>query len=138
MPAVLTAAGIIEYMSDPPPEPREVVRLGYDQLSASYRSDDADPEEYRGWTDELLGALSLGSRVLDVGCGNGVPMARRLVEGCHQVAGLDISERQIERARKLVPGATFLVSDMGRRIWEPASFDAVIVLYSLIHVPLAI
>jgi 2-polyprenyl-3-methyl-5-hydroxy-6-metoxy-1,4-benzoquinol methylase len=103
VPAVLTAAGIIEYMSDPPPEPQEVVRLGYDQLSASYRSDDADPEEYRGWTDELLGALPLGSRVLDVGCGNGVPVARRLVGGGHQVTGLDISERRIVRARKLVP-----------------------------------
>ena len=35
-----------------------------------------------------------------------------------------------------MPGATFLVADMTRRIWEPASFEAVIALYSLIHVPL--
>ena len=64
-------------------------------------------------------------------------MARRLVEEGHRVTGVDISERQIERARTLVPDATFLVADMTRRIFEPASFDAVIALYSLIHVPLA-
>jgi 2-polyprenyl-3-methyl-5-hydroxy-6-metoxy-1,4-benzoquinol methylase len=124
-------------MPDTAPDPLEVVRLGYDQLSATYRSDDSDPQEYQVWTDELLSTLLPGSRVLDLGCGCGVPVARRLVEGGHRVTGIDISERQIERARKLVPGATFLVADMTRRVWEPASFDAVIVLYSLIHVHLA-
>jgi SAM-dependent methyltransferase len=54
------------------------------------------------------------------------------------VTGIDISERQIERARMLVPDATFLIGDMARWNWEPASFDAVIILYSLIHVPLAV
>ena len=130
------AAGIIGSMPDSPADPLEVVRVGFDQLSVSYRPDDADPEEYRVWTGELLAALQPASSVLDLGCGCGVPVDRRLVEEGHRVTGVDISERQIERARTLVPGATFLVADMTRRIWEPASFDAVIVLYSLIHVPL--
>jgi 2-polyprenyl-3-methyl-5-hydroxy-6-metoxy-1,4-benzoquinol methylase len=133
----VAAAGIIGSMPDAPADPLEVVRVGFDQLSASYRPDDADPEEYRVWTGELLAALQPASRVLDLGCGCGVPVVRRLVEEGHQVTGVDISERQIERARTLVPDATFLVADMTHQIWEPASFDAVIVLYSLIHVPLA-
>jgi SAM-dependent methyltransferase len=54
------------------------------------------------------------------------------------VTDIDISERQVERARKLVPGATFLVADMTRQTWERASFDAAVMLYSLIHVPLAL
>lgn len=125
-------------MTDSASDPLEVVRLGYDQLSAMYRPDDADPNEYRVWIGELLAELRPGSSVLDLGCGCGVPVARRLVQEGHRVTGIDISERQIERARTLVPGATFLVADMTRQKLEPASFDAVIVLYSLIHVPVAV
>jgi SAM-dependent methyltransferase len=130
--------GIMERMPNPASDPLEVVRLGYNQLSARYRPDDADPEEYRVWTEELLAALRPGSSVLDLGCGCGVPVARRLAEAGHRVTGIDISERQIERARTLVPGATFRVADMAHRNFEPASFDAVVALYSLIHVPLAV
>jgi len=133
----LLATGIIGSMPDSASDPLDVVRLGYDQLSARYRPDNADPKEYRVWTGELLTALQPGSSVLDLGCGCGVPVARRLVQEGHRVTGIDISERQIERARTLVPGAMFQVADMTRRILEPASFDAVIAFYSLIHVPLA-
>jgi len=125
-------------MPDSASDPLEVVRLGYDQLSATYRPDDADPAEYRVWTGKLLAALQPGSNVLDLGCGCGIPVAKRLVHEGHRVTGIDISERQIERARTLVPGASFLVGDMTRRILEPASFDAVVALYSLIHVPLGV
>jgi SAM-dependent methyltransferase len=125
-------------MPDSASDSVEVVRLGYDHLSARYRPDDADPKEYRAWTGELLAALQPGSKVLDLGCGCGIPVARRLVQEGHRVTGIDISERQIERAQTLVPGGKFLVADMTRRILEPASFDAVIALYSLIHLPLAV
>jgi SAM-dependent methyltransferase len=131
-------AGIIGFMHGPSSDPSEVVRLGYDQLSVRYRPDDADPKEYRPWTTELLAELQPGSSVLDLGCGCGVPVARRLAQEGHRVTGIDISERQIERARSLVPGATFRVADMAHRNFEPASFDAVVALYSLIHVPLAV
>ncbi|MDQ6615012.1 MAG: class I SAM-dependent methyltransferase [Actinomycetota bacterium] len=74
--------------------------------------------------------------MLDLGCGAGVPAARLLVEAGFEVAGIDISEVQIERARSLVPGARFSCADMVT--WEamPASFDAVVSFYALIHVPL--
>ena len=44
---------------------------------------------------------------------------------------------QIERARELVPGATFLCGDMTAATFEKESFDAILCLYALIHVPLA-
>jgi cyclopropane fatty-acyl-phospholipid synthase-like methyltransferase len=52
------------------------------------------------------------------------------------VLGVDISAVQIERARQLVPGANFELADMVTWHHEPASFDAVVSLYALIHVPL--
>ena len=42
--------------------------------------------------------LPHGSRILDVGCGNGLPATRELALS-HEVTGVDISEQQIARAR---------------------------------------
>jgi SAM-dependent methyltransferase len=113
-----------------------VVRRGYDRLSIRYRSDDANPEPYRSWVDELLRRLPPSSRILDLGCGNGVPVARRLIDARHAVTGIDFSERQIQRARQLVPGGEFFCADMTCYDLGRARYDAVIALYSLIHVPL--
>jgi cyclopropane fatty-acyl-phospholipid synthase-like methyltransferase len=73
---------------------------------------------------------------LDLGCGPGVPAARLLVNLGFRVIGLDISTAQVERARSLVPEATFIHADMTAWECEPASFEAIVSLYALIHVPL--
>jgi SAM-dependent methyltransferase len=114
----------------------EAVRRGYDRLSDLYRSDDEEPEEYRRWTDELLTRLTPASRVLDLGYGNGIPVARRLVGAGHSVTGVDLSDRQIDRARRLVPGATFIRADITVHDLGGARFDGIVALYSLIHLPL--
>jgi 2-polyprenyl-3-methyl-5-hydroxy-6-metoxy-1,4-benzoquinol methylase len=74
--------------------------------------------------------------VLDIGCGCGVPVARHLAAAGHRVTGVDISDVQVERARQLVPGATFIRADATGMDFPPGSFDAVICLYALIHMPL--
>jgi 2-polyprenyl-3-methyl-5-hydroxy-6-metoxy-1,4-benzoquinol methylase len=117
---------------------RDVVRRGYDALSYHYRRDDADDGEYAPWLAELSGQLPPGARVLDVGCGCGVPVARFLDRAGHRVTGVDISEVQIERARRLVPAATFIRADAVDLRLAPATFDAVVCLYTVIHVPLAL
>jgi SAM-dependent methyltransferase len=53
------------------------------------------------------------------------------------VTGVDLSPVQVERARALVPGATFVCADMAEAALEPASFDAAVAFYSIINVPLA-
>jgi len=117
-------------------DPVDVVRRGYDALSLRYRADDASPGEYGPWIAELLAALGSASRVLDLGCGCGVPVARDLVAGGHWVTGVDISDAQIRRARHLVPGARFLRVDATTLRMPPGSFEAVVALYSMIHMPL--
>jgi 2-polyprenyl-3-methyl-5-hydroxy-6-metoxy-1,4-benzoquinol methylase len=75
--------------------------------------------------------------VLDIGCGCGVPVARFLANAGHHVTGVDISDVQIDRARRLVPTGTFLRADAIEVRLPRASFDAVVCLYALIHMPLA-
>lgn len=129
-------------MADPDPsDPKDIVRKGYDKISYAYRADEEDEsaKQYHAWLDEMLphliGAEGQRPVVLDLGCGCGIPVAKRLASTC-EVIGVDISEVQIERARKLVPEANFICSDMSALAFAPRQFDAVVAFYSIIHVPL--
>jgi SAM-dependent methyltransferase len=123
---------------------RELVRSGYDAISALYRDDrgrsnvggSESTTGYETWLGELAAFLPTGASVLDLGCGAGVPASRILVDYGLRVTGLDISGVQIRRARSLVPEATFLHADMATWNCDADSFDAIITLYALIHVPL--
>jgi SAM-dependent methyltransferase len=117
-------------------DPRDVVRRGYDALSRRYRGDTEEPEQYATWLAQLQARVPAGGAVLDVGCGCGVPLARDLAGGGYQVTGVDLSAVQVERARRLVPAARFLRADATQVGFPPASFDAVVSLYALIHMPL--
>lgn len=86
--------------------------------------------------DLLENRLTPGGDVLDLGCGCGVPVARRLAPR-YAVTGIDLSPVQIARARELVPDATFVCADMSGLEFPVARFDGIVCLYALIHVPLA-
>jgi SAM-dependent methyltransferase len=115
----------------------DLVRRGYDALSYHYRSDDAGEAEYAPWLAELRARLPTGASVLDLGCGNGVPVARSLAAAGYQVTGVDISDVQVERARHLVLTGTFIRADATTIEFPAQSFDAIVCLYALIHMPLA-
>jgi ubiquinone/menaquinone biosynthesis C-methylase UbiE len=117
-------------------DPSDLVRSGYNALSRHYRGDDDTTEQYDRWLADLLVRLPEPGHVLDIGCGCGVPVARRLTAAGHQVTGVDISDVQIERARSLVPDATFIRADATALDFPPETFDAVVCLYALIHMPL--
>jgi 2-polyprenyl-3-methyl-5-hydroxy-6-metoxy-1,4-benzoquinol methylase len=117
-------------------DPRDIVRRGYDALSLRYRDDTEAPEHYATWLAELRKRVPAGGAVLDLGCGCGVPLARDLAGRGYEVTGVDLSAVQIERARHLVPAARFLHADATQVRFPPASFDAVVSLYVLIHIPL--
>ncbi|MDK0524774.1 class I SAM-dependent methyltransferase [Streptomyces sp. ML-6] len=116
-------------------DPKEMVRRGYDVLSGHYERAFGSETKYGPWIEELLCRLPGTGTVLDVGCGNGVPVARSLVAAGHRVTGVDISEVQIRRARELVPGADFVRADATELEFPRGKFDAVVCMYALIHVP---
>ena len=117
-------------------DPKAIVRHGYDLVSRAYRADDAGEGAYAHWLDFLEARVRPPAKVLDLGCGCGVPVARRLAPR-YEVTGVDLSPVQIDRARALVPGATFVCDDMTAIEFADAGVDAIVCLYALIHVPLA-
>ena len=115
------------------PDPRRIVSTGYDHAGRAYAAARAvEPE-----APELLARLAdlaTRSRVLDAGCGAGVPVARALAAR-HEVLGVDISPVQVALARESVPEATFQTGDISALDLADASFDAVVCYYAIIHVP---
>jgi SAM-dependent methyltransferase len=115
-------------------KPSELVARGYDVAAERYARLEDEAEWPRGrWLRVLLALLPDGADVLDLGCGAGqgtAEIARR-----HRAVGVDVSGVQLERARQLVPGATFVQADMAELDLPAESFDAVVLFYALGHVP---
>jgi len=63
-----------------------------------------------------------------------VPVTSALAQHA-SVVGVDISEVQVEQARSRVPKATILHGDIMTQSFEPSSFDGVVSLYTLFHLP---
>jgi SAM-dependent methyltransferase len=121
------------------PEPRDVKRAvaeGYDRIGGQYGELAAKSltRQRRKYTGVLLKRVPQGAEVLDLGCGAGVPTTRELARS-FRVTGVDISRRQVARARDNVPGASFVQSDMADARFPPESFDAVAAFYAIIHLP---
>lgn len=116
-------------------DPKQIVRTGYDKVSCAYRFEQGGAYECRRaeWVDKLQ--LPQGAAVLELGCGCGLPVAQILAPRMRYL-GVDMSPVQIERARHLVPAGRFQCADMSSLDFEPGSFDAVIALYAIIHLPL--
>lgn len=80
----------------------------------------------------LAQRLPAGGRILDAGCGTGIPTARMLVDAGHHVLGIDIAQEMIRIARQQVPQATFEQIDITNATFEPASFHAITAFFSLL------
>jgi cyclopropane fatty-acyl-phospholipid synthase-like methyltransferase len=116
-------------------DPKRIVAAGYDAIAETYRDwAEADAWPRLEWLALLEAELPDGSAVLELGCGAGVPVTRRLAER-HRVTAVDLSARQIQLARPNAPGATFVHGDALTVELPAASFDAAVSLYMTGHVP---
>ncbi|QKQ98344.1 methyltransferase domain-containing protein [Candidatus Nanohaloarchaea archaeon] len=115
---------------------REKVKEGYDEgdYEGDYRKGREVREKERELLDRLFGRVS-SSRVLDLGCGTGLPFDRFLVEKDFDVTGVDISEKHVKMARENVPEADFIEGDFFERDFEENTFDAVVSFYAIFHIP---
>ena len=57
----------------------------------------------QSWLDRFCEKLSNNAKVLDLGCGSGVPIARYLSEKGYAITGVDSSEVMLEMAQQNFP-----------------------------------
>ncbi len=109
---------------------------GYDAIVDSFAAwrryvRGSKEDQYLG---DLLKRLPSAPDLLELGCGGGTGPTATLVARSRYV-GVDISSAQVRRARERFPSATFRCADMTSIDVPAASFDAVVALFVLAHVP---
>jgi len=118
-------------------DPRKrVVAQGYDRVSQRYlewsRGIEDDPRN--DMVALIAERLLDGARVLELGCGAGMPSTLQLARR-FRVTGVDISHAQLEMAKRNVPDAEFIEADVTALHMPDESFDGVVALYAISHVP---
>lgn len=119
------------------PDPRtQIVADGYDEIGETFAAwrEEIVGDPRREWEDAFASRLVEGARVLELGCGPGTPETRRLAQR-FTLTGVDISPRQVERARAAIPETEFLCADFTDLDHPTGSLDGVIAFYTLNHVP---
>jgi len=86
--------------------------------------------------ERALGFCPAGRQALDVGCGCGGRMIRRLQQAGFAVTGIDVSAEMLRIARRNHPDATFEQQDITD--WHSErGFDLIVAWDSIFHLPLA-
>jgi len=141
---------------DPPADLKSRLKASYDAIAPRYNEWTIPHSTTRlRYLDQLLGRLptttssspSTPVSVLELGCGYGVPVTQKLLSYPNfSVTAYDLSSAQLALARaSLLPGPpgpahgrlTLLEGDMLALDFTPATFDAVVGMYSIIHLPRA-
>jgi len=111
---------------------RQAQAAAFDQIGERY--DEAFPhkEGQVAAVSWLMGQLEPGARILDAGCGTGLPTARQLTQAGLRVTGIDISPVMVDLARHNVPQASFTEMDIMDLTPEIGKFAGITAFFSLL------
>jgi cyclopropane fatty-acyl-phospholipid synthase-like methyltransferase len=112
----------------------DFVRQGFNRIVEEYDST-RNQTENNIYLDKVDSLLNPNSRILDIGCGAGLPIDRYFVDKGHTLTGIDISEKMIELAKSHVPEADYKVEDMSDLQMGEYHVDAVVSFYAIFHTP---
>lgn len=115
----------------------EDVKKGYEEghYLEDYREGRELRETERELLDQLIDMLADGSRILDLGCGNGVPFDLYLDQKGFDLTGVDIAENHVYAARGNLPDARFIQGNFFEQEFERESFDGIVSFYAIFHIP---
>lgn len=117
-------------------DPPEIVRDGYEVIAQTYHEGRVRREQATTeWLDSLRPRLPQSGRVVDLGCGSGVPITRYFATRGYLVEGYDLSPAMLEIARREVPTAIFHEARIEDLSLEPQSVDLIVSFFAIIHVP---
>ncbi|KAI5360576.1 Putative S-adenosyl-L-methionine-dependent methyltransferase, Methyltransferase domain 25 [Septoria linicola] len=115
---------------------RQINEQAYDNIAAWYlewANSGASPRQR--YAEKVLQNAPSNPRILELGCGPGVPITKMLLDRGASVVANDISTKQVSMATERCPEATFIAGDMTKLEFEPESFDGVTCFYALFHLP---
>ncbi|MDY7093598.1 MAG: class I SAM-dependent methyltransferase [Acidobacteriota bacterium] len=104
----------------------------YDQIAEWYATA-RDPEVGIPELADFARGLPPHARVLDLGCGNGIPISRFLLQEGFDVVALDSSLEMIERYRAAFPSVPARCGRIQDAHFAAESFDAVVAWGVLFH-----
>jgi len=84
--------------------------------------------------DELISRLKGNPKIVDLGCGSGLPYDKYFVDKKISVVGIDISEKHIALAKKNVKNAKYIVGDFFSKDIH-GTVDAIVSFFALFHIP---
>jgi len=107
-------------------------RRAWDSIAKNY--DDRSKPPISDIFTTFTEMLPEKGKVLDLGCGTGLPYARYLVEKGFDVLGVDLSEEMVKVASQNVPGASFVQLSMNEITYRD-EFDGVVSSFSMLLLP---
>lgn len=113
------------------PAAREILPLYQRHADAFARQRSRSLFEKR-WLDAFIAAMSRPGRVLDLGCGNGQPIAQYFIQQGLELTGVDGAEAMLSRARGRFPEQRWLQHDM-RTLALGETFDGLLAWDSFFH-----
>src|SRR6185436_377304 len=113
---------------------KQTVKQGYNAIANRYLAQRTRDSEDVRLLDDLIERLPANAKVLDAGCGAGIPISQMLSEH-FDVTGVDFSEAQVELAKQHVPRANFICRDMTKLDFPENTFDGICSYYAIIHIP---
>jgi len=104
----------------------------YDRIAESYMGSRALFDNM-SQLEMLAELIPIKSKVLDLGCGTGLPVAKFFSDRGHEVIGIDLSDRMIALARANVPNGKFFINDVMEILFDEDCFDLIVSFYCLVH-----
>ena len=109
-------------------------KRAWDNIAERYDERSGALKEFSEVFKTFMGKLPENGRVLDLGCGTGLPYAKHMVENGFDVVGVDLSEEMVKVAAKNVPGAKFVQRSMSEIKYRD-EFNGVISSFSMLLLP---
>jgi len=109
------------------------VKQGYEKVAENYLAarDQFKNDKYLEKFNGLLKSKFFSSWL---GCGAGKPIDEFFINKGHRIIGVDISEKQIELARKNISQGDFKVEDISKLKTKEYVVDAVVSFYAIFHI----
>lgn len=86
----------------------------------------------KAWLDKFIDLLGTRGTILDIGCGNGRPIADYFIQQNYQITGIDGASAMLARAQQQFPEQRWLNLDM-RQLALNKTFDGLIAWDSFFH-----